>query len=342
MIEIDGSRGEGGGQILRTALALSAITKKECHISNIRKERVNPGLTQQHLLGAQAMSLLCQGKLEGDFLGSKELRFFPGKIKNGRQSFNIKIPSSGSITLLLQGLLPFCLLNESPIILNIEGGASDTFFSPTIDYFNHCFLKFLKKMEGKIEIEILKKGYYPGGDANLKIKIEPSKLKNINLSERGEFKKIRVFSGASEFLKSKNVAERQLAGAKEILGDLKLSFEEKIEYCRTQCPGSQVCIICEFENTIIGTDGLGKLGKRAEDIGKETALELLREQKSNTCLDKHMADQILIYLALAERKSSITVSEVTEHCKTNLWVIEKFLKGKFEIKNNLIKWVPFK
>jgi len=156
MIEIDGSRGEGGGQILRTALALSAITKKECRISNIRKGREKPGLAQQHLLGAQVLSLLCQGKLEGDFLGSEELRFFPGKIKNGRQSFNIKVPAAGSITLLLQGLLPFCLLNESQIILDIEGGATDTFFSPTIDYFNYCFLKFLKKLGGKIEIEILK------------------------------------------------------------------------------------------------------------------------------------------------------------------------------------------
>ena len=339
MIEIDGSHGEGGGQILRTALALSAITKKECRILNIGKSRERPGLVHQHLLGAQVLSLLCQGKLEGDFPGSKELRFFHGKIKN-KQSFNIKMPAAGSITLLLQGLLPLCLLSEFPTTLIVEGGATDTFFSPTIDYFQYCFLRVLEKLGGKIEIEILKKGYYPEGNANLKIKIIPSKLKKIILAERGEFKKIRVFSGASEFLKSKKVAERQLAGIREVLGGLNLNVEEKAEYYQTQCPGSQVCIICEFENTIIGTDGLGKLGKRAEDIGKEAALELLKEQKSNACLDKHLADQILIYLALTERKSSITVSEVTEHCKTNIWVIEKFLEGNFEIKNNLIKWVP--
>ncbi|MCX6764576.1 MAG: RNA 3'-terminal phosphate cyclase [Candidatus Nealsonbacteria bacterium] len=340
MIEIDGSHGEGGGQILRTALALSAITKKECRILNIRKGRERPGLAHQHLLEVQTLSLLCQGKLEGDFLGSKEIKFFPGKIKNGRQSFNIKVPAAESITLLLQGLLPFCLLSESPTTLIIEGGATDTFFSPTIDYFQYCFLRVLEKLGGKIEIEILKKGYYPEGNANLKIKIIPSKLKKINLVERGEFKKIRVFSGASEFLKSKKVAERQLAGIREVLGELNLNVEEKAEYYQTQCPGSQVCIICEFENTIIGTDGLGKFGKRAEDIGKETALELLKEQKSNACLDKRLADQILIYLALIERKSSVTVSEVTEHCKTNIWVIEKFLEGNFEIKNNLIKRTP--
>jgi len=341
MIEIDGSYGEDGSQILKTILALSAITEKDCYIFNIRKERESAGLTNQSLLEAQILSSLCQGRMEGDFLGSEKLKFFPGKIKK-TQSLNIKLSNTISSTLLLEALLPLCLLSDYPINLALEGGATDTFFSPTIDYFKYCFLKFIKKLGGKIEIEILKKGYYPEGDANLKIKIEPSELKNINLTERGEFKKIIVFSGASSSLKPKNIAERQLSGAKEILGELKLPIEEKVEYCQTQCQGSQICLIGEFENTIIGADNLGGLGKRAEDIGKEAAINLLKEQKSNACFDKKMADQILIYLALTKRKSSITVSEVTEHCKTNIWVIEKFLDGKFEIKNNLIKWSPSK
>ena len=143
-----------------------------------------------------------------------------------------------------------------------------------------------------------------------------------------------------EVLKDKKVAERQLAGIREVLGKLNLPIEEKTEYYQTQNPGSQISLMAEFENTVIGTDNLGKLGKRAEDVGKEVAFALLKEQKSEACLDKHSADQILPYLALANSKSQVSVSEITNHCKTNIWVIEKFLEGKFETKENLIKWIP--
>jgi RNA 3'-phosphate cyclase len=194
-------------------------------------------------------------------------------------------------------------------------------------------------MRVKVEIEILRRGYYPEGGARLKAKIFPTKLKSINLVERGEIKKISIISGASQSLKDKKVAERQIAGVKEVLGKLNLPIEEKIEYYDVQSPGSQICLIAEFENAILGTDNLGKLGKRAEDVGKEAALELLKEQKSGACLDKHLADQILPYMALAPGKSQVTVSEITEHCKTNIWVIEKFIEGKFEIKGNLITWI---
>jgi len=338
MIEIDGNYLEAGGQILRTAVSLSAITGKPCHVFNIRKKRPKPGLKQQHLLGIQALTHLCNGKLEGDFLGSEEIKFFPGQIYRNQASINI--PTAGSITLVLQTLIPPLLFSSKPTEIIFNGGATDTFFSPTIDHFRHCFLKILEKMGARIEIDILKRGYYPEGGAKVKVKIFPSKLKKISLSKRGEFQNILAISGASQFLKDKKVAERQLTGVKEILGKLKLPIQEQIEYYQTQCPGSQVCLLVNFENTILGADNLGKLGKRAEDVGKEAALELLKQQKSNACLDKHLADQILPYMALLNKKFSVTVSEITNHCKTNAWVIEKFLEGKFELKENLIKWIP--
>jgi len=385
MIEIDGSFGEAGGQILRTALSLSAITKKPCHIFNIRKNRPKPGLAAQHFIGIQALSQLCNAELEGDFLESKEIKFFPKEIKG--ENLNLKIETAGSITLVLQTLILPALFAPSPVKICFEGGATDTFFSPTIDHFRHVLLKILEKMlapynsEGissggsKVEINIIKRGYYPEGGAKVEVKILPlqnfvsqnldgqaSKIKNIELTERGALKNILIVSGASDFLKEKKVAERQIAGAREILGKLKLPTEEKIEYYQTQCPGSQICLIAEFENTLIGTDNFGKLGKRAEDVGKEAALELLKEQKSNACLDKHLADQILPFMALSPKKSEVTVSEITEHCKTNIWVIEKFLEGRpstraelgagpvphrnkvsgagFKIKENLISWIP--
>jgi len=338
MVEIDGAIGEGGGQILRTACALSTVTKKPCHVFNIRKGRVKPGLATQHLLGIQALAKLSNGKLENDYLGSEEIKFYPEEIKAG--DLQMKIETAGSITLVLQTLIPPALFSPNPLKITFDGGATDTFFSPTIDYFQNVFLKILEKISAKVEINILKRGYYPEGGAQIKIIISPFKLKNLNLTERGKLRKILAISGASEFLKNKKVAERQLAGVREVLGKLKLPTEEKVEYCDTCCPGSQICLVAEFENTIIGTDNLGKFGKRAEEVGKEAALELLKEQKSQACLDKHLADQILPYLALAPGKSQVTVSEITNHCKTNIWVIEKFLEGKFEIKDNLINWFP--
>jgi len=109
---------------------------------------------------------------------------------------------------------------------------------------------------------------------------------------------------------------------------------------KTECPGSQICLLAIFENTVLGTDNIGKTGKRTEDIGKEAAMELLKEQKSQACLDKCLADQLLPYMALVPGKSQVTVSEITDHCKTNIWVIEKFLNGNFNIKDNLITWTP--
>ena len=362
MIEIDGSKFEGGGAILRVASVLSAVTKKSCFIFNIRKKRSKPGLMPQHLMGIQALAKLCNGRLEGDFLGSEEIKFWPGEISS--KDLHIKIETAGSITLILQTLILPCLFaspstgsgQAEPIKIIFNGGATDTFFSPTIDHFRYVFLKILGKMAQSentsrtVDVNVIKRGYYPEGGAKVEVKISPlfrqgfggqtPKLKPFNLTERGSLRRITVISGASEFLKNKKVAERQTAGVREVLGKLKLPVEEKIEYYKTQCPGSQICIIAEFKNAIIGTDNLGKLGKRAEDVGKEAAMQLLKEQKTGACLDKHSADQILPFVALTKSQSQFTASEITNHCKTNIWVIEKFLNGKLEIKDNLISWTP--
>ena len=342
MIEINGSFGEGGGQILRTAVSLSIVFKKPFHIFNIRKGREKPGLKTQHLLSLRALAEFCQGKLEGDFLGSEEIIFSPGE--NFKKEIEIKIPTAGSITLILQALLLPALFSGKGLKVCFKGGATDTFFSPTLDHFRFVFLEILKKIlpEGKeIKFEIIKRGYYPEGGAEMKVEI-PSikKLKPLLLTERGKLREISILSGASQFLKEKKVAERQIQGAKEVLGKLKLPLKEKVEYYNTQCPGSNICLIANFENTKLRTDNLGKLGKKAEEIGKETALDLLKQEQKKACLDRYLADQILPYLALTCGKSQITVAEITNHSRTNMWVIEKFTKGRFEIKENLISWIP--
>ena len=341
MIEIDGSTGSGGGQILRTAVSLSAVSKKPCRVFNIRSGRPNPGLALQHLLGIQALAKLSNAKLEGDELGSEEITFSPSESPGDNpQELQVKIETAGSITLVLQTLILPALFCPNPVKIIFKGGATDTFFSPTIDHFRYVFSKILEKMGARIEINVTKRGYYPEGGAEVEAIVYPAKLKAINLTERGNLQRILAISGASSALGGKKVAERQLAGVREILGKLNLPMEEKVEYYETLSPGSQICLIVEFENSIVGTDNLGLLGKRAEEVGKEAALELLKEQKSGACLDKHSADQILPFLALAQSKSLVTISQQTAHVKTNIWTIEKFLKGKFELKENILTWLP--
>lgn len=338
MIEIDGSKYEGGGAILRVAIALSAITKKPCYIFNIRKKRKKPGLMLQHLKGIKAVALLADGYLEGDRVGSDQIKFYPQEITP--KDLNIKIETAGSITLCLQSIIPVAIFAKRPINIFFEGGGTDVPFSPTIDYYKEVFLKILEKIGIKTEIKIIKRGYFPDGGGRVEIKIFPSQIKQIEFTKRGRLEKILIFSGASLSLKEKKVAERQIFGAREILKKLNLPIEEKVEYYPTSCLGSNITLVAIFENTIIGTDNLGKLGKKAEDVGKEAVLELLKEEGSKAALDKHLADQILIYMALSGKKSEVSVSEITTHCQTNIWVIEKFLEGYFKIQKNIISWIP--
>jgi len=345
MIEIDGKFLEGGGQILRTAVALSVVTKKPCHIFNIRNKRPKPGLMTQHLLTIQALAKLCNGKLEGDELGSEEIWFSPGQTQ--QKDIALKINGASSITLILQALIIPCLKNSGPTKISFQGGATDTFFSPSIDYFRYVFLKILEKITSQkvADVEIRQRGFYPEGGALVEVKIYSTELKKIGLIQRGNLKQIFIISGASEHLRKNKVAERQSSGAKEILSSqLKLPIKERVEYYQTLCPGSQINIIAECENTNLGVDNLGQLGKSAEEIGQTTAKNFLREGRSQACLDRNLADQILPFMALAKGSSEVSVCEITNHCKTNIWVIEKFIHGKFEIKkepNLKIIWHPF-
>jgi RNA 3'-phosphate cyclase len=338
MIEIDGSFGEGGGQILRTATALAAVLKIPCRVFNIRKGREKPGLQTQHLLGLRALAEICNGRLEGDYLNSTEIKFYPGEIK--AKDLTVRIETAGSITLCLQTLLPVALFAKNPIKISFKGGGTDVPFSPTIDHFRYVFLKILEKMGARMEINVIKRGYYPSGGGILEAKVYPSKLKPLVLTEKGGFKKILAISGAAESLKSRKVSERQLMGAREVLNKLKLPMEEMIEYYSTDCPGSQIFIGAFFENTVLGVDELGKLGKRSEDVGKEAAMKLLEEEKSGGCVDRFCADQVLPYMALTGKKCQVKIPWLTPHARTNMWVVEKFFNGKFEVKNNIISWIP--
>jgi len=336
MVEIDGSHGEGGGQIVRTACSLAAVTEKPCHIINIRLARREPGLRLQHLLGIRALAELCRGSLEGGEVGSREIVFHPRQFI--ARSISVKIDTAANTSLLLQTLLPVALATSTPLGIDLQGGGTDAAFAPTLDYFRYVFLWFLRSMGANLDVMVYRRGYYPRGGAQLSITIAPSRLTRIALTQRGALKRISLISQAASMLKPRRVAERQVEGALSILGSRLVPPKTTIDYGPSLSAGTSLCIVGEFENTLVGADSLGARGKLAETVGKEAAMAFSRELQSTACLDRHMADQILPYMALAGDGSCVTVSEITSHCRTNMWVIEKFLDGRFKAKGNLIRW----
>lgn len=319
---IDGSSGEGGGQILRTTVALSALTGQPVRIENIRERRPNPGLQAQHITAVKAVAELCQARVKGLLLGSSEIEFFPKEVVGGK-SFRIDIGTAGSITLVAQALMIAGTNAKSPVEVEIAGG-TDVNWSPPFDYLKEVTIAALEKFGHHAEVTLLKRGFYPKGGGRVKIKILPGKLKGIDLTEQGSVEKVNGVSFAHQALASAEVAERQKEAAGRIIrqkfGNIEVNIRE--EYTETLSLGSGVVLWVRDKQMILGADSLGAPGKRAEKVGEEVARDMIEEVESGACLDRYLADQIVPYLALAGGKA--TVSQVTLHTTTHIEVVQAF------------------
>lgn len=325
MIEIDGSYGEGGGQILRTSIALCALVQRPLLINNIRVKRAKPGLSYQHIHGIKAMQSLTNATVKGLELGSTKIEFFPESIRSGK--YDVKIGTAGSISLILQGVMIPSAFADGLVELTISGG-TDVKWSPPIDYVNRVQLKVLEKMGYNAEIETVQRGYYPRGNGRVKVEIRPvKKLKAIDLTERGRLIKIHGISHSLNL--PCHVVERMAKTAEEALKDHDRDIKQECN--KGFSTGCGITLWAEFENSIIGASALGELGKRAERVGEEAGKKLLKELTSSAPLDRYMGDQIIPYMALAEGDSKVMVRELTGHLKTNIHITEKILGNEFEI-----------
>lgn len=333
MISIDGSFGEGGGQMLRTALGLSALTGKPFKMVNIRKGRENPGIKEQHLQSINAVAKFCDAKTEGAEINSTELEFTPSALKSG--NINIAIATAGSVGLVLQSLLIPAV--KTDLRIRVKGGASYGKWAMPADHFKHVLSPLLKDMGYEVSMSVQKEGFYPKGGAL--VEVLSGKVKSFNmidLMEKGKLVSLSGRSIASEHLRNAKIAERQASIAKRLLFDhFKIDAKIKVEYVNTLSPGSGIQLWAETEHTILGGNSLGEVGKKAEVVGEEAARFLI-EDYEHGCIDRFTSDQLLPYMGMTGQGRFLS-SKITDHVKTNIFVIEQFLDVKFNVKDKLIE-----
>ena len=336
MIEVDGSYGEGGGQVLRTAVALAAVLSKEIHVFNIRAGRTEPGLRPQHMTGVKAAAELCSANLQGLEVGATEFVFKPGKLRVG--TFQLDVGTAGSVTLVLQTLMPVLAFAPGGVQLEITGG-TDVKWSPPIDYLRLVTLPILRKIGYLGDLEIVRRGHYPKGGGLVRFSTRgPSTLQALTHGHFGSVSKIDGISHATAL--PRHVAERQADAARKGLEEAKLpspSIDIEVLDDRSKLsPGSGIVLLAENQNGIIlGSDALGERGRPAEEVGSTAGRILIEEIRSGAILDRHMGDIIVPDLVLANGKSEVSVSRVTQHTRTNIKVSEWLTGIRFDLEGEM-------
>jgi RNA 3'-terminal phosphate cyclase (ATP) len=325
VLRIDGSYGEGGGQILRTSLALSCLLNRPFEIINIRKDRKKPGLQPQHLTAVKAAAAISNASCEGAALSSTELKFDPGPLINGDYVFDVseKQGSAGSTSLILQTILLPLLFAQRPSSVSIIGGTHVP-WSPTFHYLQFVFLPLLSRLGVNIDLNIEKWGWYPIGKGMITARVTPAKeIIPIGIVDRGKLQRVSGISAISNL--PRDIGVRQRTRAIKLLEERGVAAEIEIISAPSIGKGTLVYFSAEFENITTGFDALGAFGKRAEEVADEACQGLFAYLDTAGALDLHLADQVIPYLAMAHGSSEFTTSRITRHLLTNIWVIQQFM-----------------
>ncbi len=333
MIVIDGSMGEGGGQILRSALCLSLLTGKPFTLQQIRAARSKPGLRPQHLAAVQAAKRICRASVEGDSPGSQCLVFVPGKVEPGRYHFNIG--TAGSTSLVLQTVLLPLALAGAPSELSITGGTHVP-WSPCFHYLDWHWRTLLSRLGVTVELSLHRAGFYPAGGGELQARIPGGNVvTGVQLTSRGRLQRIRGISAIANL--PLHIAERQREQALRRLATMCLPVEADItiEPLTAYSPGTLLLLLAEFEQGQACFSSLGEKGKPAEQVADEALDAFEALLRGDGAVDPWMADQLLLPLALAQGESAILTSEVTRHLLTNAEVIRLFLPVDIQVAGRL-------
>ncbi|SPE60197.1 RNA 3'-terminal phosphate cyclase [Verrucomicrobia bacterium] len=319
MITIDGSQGEGGGQILRTSLALSLVTGQPFRLERIRAGRQKPGLLRQHLTAVQAAKTVAVAEVIGAALGSQTLEFCPGAVTPGNYRF--AVGTAGSATLVLQTILPPLLTTTGTSTLTLEGGTHNP-FAPPFDFLAHCFVPLIRRMGPTIELELRRPGFFPAGGGKFHARIEPARqLARFDLLERGTVRQRQARAIISKL--PAQVADRELAVVRE-------QFGWREDECRVETvenpvgPGNALLLEIEAEYVTEVFTSFGERGRSAEEVAGEAGKAASAWLAANVPVDEHLADQLLLPMALAGGGSFRTVKP-SLHSTTNAAIIQRFL-----------------
>jgi RNA 3'-terminal phosphate cyclase (ATP) len=321
LLAIDGSYGEGGGQILRTALALSMVTGQGFEIVHIRAQRPRPGLRPQHLAAVRAAAFACGARVGGAFDGSPDLRFEPGALAGG--DFRFEIATAGAASLVLQTILTPLARAAEPSRIVVTGGTHVP-ASPSFHYLARHWSPVVSRLGFRFGLELERAGFYPPGGGEVRAQVQPSVTLSepFVLEERGELVAVRGISGAAR-LKG-NVAERQKAAAAERLWEQRrLESSWEVLEVKAESPGSFLMVEAEFTSGRAAFAFLGQRGLRSEILGDRAARTLLRFLEGEGAVDPHLADQLAVPMALAGG-GRVTTSEVTNHLQTVAAVLSQF------------------
>lgn len=343
MITIDGGQKSGSGTIVRDAVPFSVLTGEELFLTNIRVKRSKPGLRAQHLRGVEAAAHICQGELAEATIGSKEIRFKPGKAIRGG-TFKWDIGTAGSTTMLALGVIPLALFADKPSRYTIIGGLFQD-FAPPIYHVKYVLLTILETMGINVDIKIIRPGYVPMGKGLIEVKVLPVReiIKPLTLIDRGKTTGIKGIA-LSSLLKKRKVSDRMAKEcqrrlkSKGYVPDIEILYDNKNNpvYPRTSIQaGASLAIWAETDTgCLIGSDMAGAHGRSAEVIGKKVANHLVELLETEATVDEHVADQLIPFCALAAGWSSYIIPKMTDHIEARLWLVEKMLGAKTEVKDN--------
>ena len=328
MMVLDGSFGEGGGQILRTALALSCVTGRPFRIERIRANRSNPGLAPQHLACVRAAREIALADVEGDRLAATELTFRPRAVRCGRYEW--KIPTAGAATLVLQTVLAPLSLASGKSTIEITGGTHVP-WSPCFEYVRHVYLPVVGKAGLRCRIELAKAGYYPKGGGRLRAEVLPrADAPPLSMERRGDM--ISLFAMASTSGLPASIAQRECERARELLGHHGIALEQfVVEERESRSPGNVFGLVAEAAGGRAGSFALGEKGVPAEKIAARAVREMLAYLGSGCAVDAHLADQLVTPLAAFDATAQYSTPEVTEHLRTNVEVVRAFLPGRVHL-----------
>jgi len=333
MVHIDGSYGEGGGQVLRTSLSLAALLGCDLEITGIRAGRPKPGLAAQHVTCVRAAAAVCSAEVRGDEVNSGQVAFRPGKLQAGDYLFDVSDvrSSAGSVSLVLQTVLPPLLFAGAPSRVVLRGGTNVP-WSPPFEYLGHVFLPTIRRMGAECTLERTRGGWYPAGGGEIVARICPIQrpLRPLSLTDRGSLRALEAVTTVSDRL-PEHIAQRQLQGALQELPTQVSRLARRTTHRPEGGPGTAVLLAGTWESGQAGASALGQRGKPAEQVGAEAGEEFRAFIESGAAVDTHLADQLLLYAALAEETSRYTAQERTLHLDTNAWVIHQFLGDRVVI-----------